>query len=55
MHVALVQVHVKWEHIEDFITASHANHESSVREPGNFRFDILQSADDLGRFILYES
>jgi len=54
MPVTLVHVHVKPEHVADFIEASRANHEGSVREPGNKRFDVLQSTDDPTRFILYE-
>jgi len=55
MHVTLVHVHVKPEHIDDFIAASRANHEASVQEPGNLRFDVLQSSDDPSRFVLYEA
>ena len=55
MHVTLVQVHVKREHIDDFIAATKLNHDASVREPGNRRFDVLQSPDDPARFILYEA
>jgi len=55
MHVTLVHVHVKPGHIDDFITATRANHEASIREPGNLRFDVLQSGDDSGRFVLYEA
>ena len=55
MYVTLVHAHVKPEHIEDFIAASTANHEASVHEPGNLRFDILQLAEDPTRFILYEA
>ncbi len=55
MHVTLVYVHVKKDHIDDFIRASRANHEASVREPGNRRFDVLQSAEDPSRFVLYEA
>ncbi|MEN8214499.1 MAG: antibiotic biosynthesis monooxygenase [Pseudomonadota bacterium] len=55
MQVTLVHVHVKPEHIDDFIEASRLNHEASVQERGNRRFDILQSADDPGKFILYEA
>ena len=54
MHVTLVHVHVKTEHVEAFIAATRRNHESSVREPGNVRFDVLQSADDPSRFVLVE-
>jgi len=55
MHVTLVHVHVKPEHIDDFVAASRANHEASVQEPGNLRFDVLQSSDDPSRFVLYEA
>ncbi|NJD27043.1 MAG: antibiotic biosynthesis monooxygenase [Chloroflexi bacterium] len=55
MHVTLVHVHVRPEHLEAFIDATRANHEASIREPGNRRFDILRSIDDPTRFILYEA
>ncbi len=55
MHVTLVHVHVKPEHVDDFISASQANHEASVKEPGNRRFDVLQSGDDPTQFVLYEA
>lgn len=55
MHVTIVHVHVKPEHVHDFIEASRLNHEGSVNEPGNRRFDILQSTDDPTRFVLYEA
>jgi autoinducer 2-degrading protein len=55
MIVTLVHVHVKAEFIAAFIEATRRNHENSVKEPGNFRFDILQDAQDPARFILYEA
>ncbi len=55
MYVTLVYVHVKPEHVEDFIEAIRPNQEGSIREPGNVRFDILQSADDPSRFVAYEA
>jgi autoinducer 2-degrading protein len=55
MHVTLVHVHVKPERVDDFIAATAANHAASVQEPGNRRFDVLQSPDDPCRFILYEA
>ena len=55
MHVTVVHVHVRPEHIQDFIDASRLNHEASIREPGNRRFDVAQSTDDPSRFILYEA
>lgn len=55
MQVTLVHVHVKPEHVEDFIAATEVNHRASVQEPGNLRFDVLQSAEDTTRFVLYEA
>lgn len=55
MHVTLVHVHVKPQSVEAFIEATRLNHEASVQEPGNRRFDVLQNPDDPTRFILYEA
>ncbi len=54
-YVTMVYVHVKPEHVPDFIESIRVNHEHSVREPGNVRFDILQSFDDPTRFVAYEA
>lgn len=55
MTVTMVHVQVKNEFIESFIEATRHNHEGSVKEPGNFRFDILQDSQDPTRFVLYEA
>lgn len=55
MQVTMVHVQVKPAHITDFIEATRNNHEASVREAGNLRFDILQSRDDPASFVLYEA
>ena len=55
MYVTLVHVHVKPRHIDDFINATRANHEASILENGNRRFDVLQSSDDPSHFVLYEA
>jgi (4S)-4-hydroxy-5-phosphonooxypentane-2,3-dione isomerase len=55
MHVTLVHVQVRPDCVQDFIEATRANHEASVREPGNLRFDVLQSPEDATRFIFYEA
>lgn len=55
MQVTIVHVHVKTDYVAGFIEASRLNHEASVQEAGNCRFDILQSADDPTRFVLYEA
>lgn len=55
MVVTCVEIFVQAEHLDAFIAATAANHEASVREPGNRRFDVLQSLDDPTHFILYEA
>jgi (4S)-4-hydroxy-5-phosphonooxypentane-2,3-dione isomerase len=55
MHITLVHVHVKAEHINDFIAAMQLNHEGSVQEPGNRRFDVLQDPEDPAHFLIYEA
>jgi autoinducer 2-degrading protein len=55
MIVTTVMVKVKQENVNDFIEVSIKNHEASVQEPGNMRFDILQSEEDETSFILYEA
>ena len=55
MFVTLVEIQVKAENLHDFIDASRLNHEASIQEPGNLRFDILQSPQDPTRFIFYEA
>ncbi|MEJ2346060.1 MAG: antibiotic biosynthesis monooxygenase [Gammaproteobacteria bacterium] len=55
MYATLVYVHVKPEHLQAFVDATRKNHEASVREPGNLRFDVLQQQDDPTRFVLYEA
>ena len=54
MHVTLVHVQVKPERVEDFIEVTRLNHEASIKEPNNRRFDVLQDANDPGKFVLYE-
>lgn len=55
MFVTIVHVHVKPEHIDDFIRTTAENHHRSVQEPGNLRFDVLQKGDDPAEFALYEA
>jgi autoinducer 2-degrading protein len=55
MIVTTVIVYVKPEHIEDFIEATTENHNASIEEPGNMRFDVLQCTTDTARFLLYEA
>lgn len=55
MIVTTVIVYVKPENINDFIEASSKNHEDSIKEPGNMRFDVLQCTTEPARFLLYEA
>ncbi|MBL8660630.1 MAG: antibiotic biosynthesis monooxygenase [Rhodospirillales bacterium] len=55
MHVTLVKITVKAESVDAFIAATRANHEASIREPGNRRFDVLQDASEPCAFVLYEA
>lgn len=55
MVVTSVLVHVKPQHIEDFIRDTIRNHENSIKEAGNMRFDVLQSTEDPTMFMLYEA
>jgi quinol monooxygenase YgiN len=54
MLIVHVHVRVKAEFVEAFKEASLENARYSVQEPGIARFDVLQQADDLARFLLVE-
>jgi len=53
MFATIARIHVKPGHEEDFIRAVRENREHSIAEPGNVRFDILQSSGDPTRFVTY--
>jgi autoinducer 2-degrading protein len=55
MVVTTVLVKVKPEFISGFIDETTKNHKNSIKEPGNRRFDVLQSSDDPADFLLYEA
>ena len=55
MIVTTVEIYVKPAHVAEFIEATIINHEESTKEPGNMRFDVLQSQLDPTRFTLYEA
>jgi quinol monooxygenase YgiN len=52
--VVHVHVRVRPECVEAFKAATLENARASVREPGIARFDVIQMADDLARFVLVE-
>jgi autoinducer 2-degrading protein len=49
-----VVLEIKSEFTEAFIAASRANAEGTWQEPGNVRFDLVQSVDDPNIFTLFE-
>jgi autoinducer 2-degrading protein len=55
MTVTIVNVYVKYEFLDEFIRATIENHEGSVKEPGNLRFDVLQNETNPTQFVLYEA
>lgn len=55
MIVNVVNVFVKPENIDQFIAATIENHQHSIKEEGNLRFDVLQHRNDRSRFTLYEA
>jgi quinol monooxygenase YgiN len=54
MLIVHVQIHVKPECIAAFKAATLTNARLSRLEPGILKFDVLQQADDAGRFVLVE-
>lgn len=54
MHITLVNVYIKPEHVDGFLDLVRANHNGSVQEPGCIRFDVAQSVDDPTHFALWE-
>lgn len=54
MIARVVTVHVKSDSIEEFKAATIANHTGSLKEPGIYRFDVLQNEGKPEEFILYE-
>lgn len=55
MHITLVHLHIQEAHLNEFMEEVRRNHQASVKEPGNLRFDVLRSAEDPTRFLLYEA
>lgn len=54
MIVRVISLRIKPESIDDFKTASVANHLGSLKEPGILRFDVLQNEAKPEEFLLYE-
>jgi autoinducer 2-degrading protein len=54
MQVLSVSIHIKPEHVDEFIQAMLANARGSRTEPGNLRFDVMRDTADPNHFLLYE-
>jgi autoinducer 2-degrading protein len=53
--VLLVTMHVKQEHLSEFLDLARYNaHHATADEPGCLRFDIVQDRDDPTCFRFYE-
>ncbi len=55
MIVTVVNIVVKPENVVQFIEATLENHQNSVKEDGNLRFDVLRRRDNQSAFTLYEA
>lgn len=55
MIVNLVHVWVKENYLDAFVEATVVNHQNTILEPGNLRFDVLRDAEDPAKFVLYEA
>lgn len=55
MTVMCVYVSINEQMVDEFIKVTTANHLESVKEPGNFRFDLVQQVDDPTKFMIYEA
>jgi len=54
MKIVIVYLEAKPEKAEEFAAVCAANHEGSVKEAGNIRFDVLRNKEDPNKFVLYE-
>ena len=54
MLVAIINVHIKPEAVDEFKTITNYNASNSLKEPGVIRFDAYQQSDDSTRFVLVE-
>ncbi len=55
MNVTLVEINIKPDRVDEFLTVFRANHEGAIAEPGNLLFDVLQDPKVKTRFYIYEA
>lgn len=54
MHILHIHLKIKPEHIDEFVAASVENAQTSMREPGCVRFDVIQDTADPSHFEFIE-
>jgi len=54
MKIVIVYLEAKPEKAEEFAAVSARNHDGSIKEEGNIRFDVLRNKEDPNKFVLYE-
>jgi (4S)-4-hydroxy-5-phosphonooxypentane-2,3-dione isomerase len=54
MHILHIHLKIKPEHIDEFIAASVGNAQSSLREAGCVRFDVVQDTAEPSHFEFIE-
>ncbi len=55
MYALYVTIHVKPINTQEFLAATREHARLARQEPGNARYDLLQSEDDATCFVLYEA
>ena len=55
MFVQLVHIRIKPGMTDRFLDVFRGNYEGTRREPGNYRFDVLQDPGDEHHFVIYEA
>jgi len=55
MFVQLVHIRIKPGKTAEFLEVFRGNFEGTRKEPGNYRFDVLQDPEDENHFVIYEA
>jgi (4S)-4-hydroxy-5-phosphonooxypentane-2,3-dione isomerase len=55
MFVQLVHIRIKPGRLQEFFEVFRVNFDGTRAEPGNYRFDVLQDAEDENHFVIYEA
>lgn len=55
MEVTMVEINVKADKVDEFLSVFKLNHLGALQEPGNLRFDVLQDENIATRFYIYEA